>query len=72
MDTDSFIVCIKTDFMYKEIAEDVEIRFGTSNDEFNGLLPKGKNKKITAIMKDELCGKIMKEFIVLRWVAWLI
>ena len=29
MDTDSFIVYIKTDDIYKDIAEDVEIRFDT-------------------------------------------
>ena len=31
VDTDSLIVYIKTDDIYKDIAEDVEIRFGTSN-----------------------------------------
>ena len=31
MDTDSFIVCIKTNEIYKDIAEDVETRFETSN-----------------------------------------
>ena len=31
MDTDSFIVYIKTDDIYKDIAEDVETRFDTSN-----------------------------------------
>ena len=31
MDTDSFIVCTKTDDIYKNFAEDVETRFGTSN-----------------------------------------
>ena len=31
MDLDSFIVCIKTDDIYKDIAEDVETRFDTSN-----------------------------------------
>ena len=30
-DTDSFIVYIKTDDIYKDIAEDVETRFDTSN-----------------------------------------
>ena len=29
MDTDSFIVYIKTDDIYKDIAEDVNARFGT-------------------------------------------
>ena len=31
MDTDSFIVYIKTGGIYKGIAEDVESRFNTSN-----------------------------------------
>ena len=29
MDTDSFIVYIKTDDIYKDIAEDIETRFDT-------------------------------------------
>ena len=31
MNTDSFIVYIKTDDIYKDIAEDVQTRFDTSN-----------------------------------------
>ena len=31
MDTDSFIVHVKTEDIYKDIAEDVKIRFDTSN-----------------------------------------
>ena len=31
MDTDSFIVHVKADDIYKDIAEDVETRFDTSN-----------------------------------------
>ena len=31
MDTDSFIVHVKTDDFYKDIAEDVETKFDTSN-----------------------------------------
>ena len=45
MDTDSFIVYIKTDNIYKNIAEDIETRFDTSNYELDRLLHKGKNKK---------------------------
>ena len=41
MDTDTFIVYIKTDYIYKDIA-DVETRFDTSNYELERLLPKGK------------------------------
>ena len=35
MDTASFIVHVKTDDIYKDIAEDVEPRFGTSNFELD-------------------------------------
>ena len=45
MDTESFIVYIKTDDIYKDIAEDFETRFDTSNYELERTLPKGKNKK---------------------------
>ena len=31
MDVDSFIVYIKTDYIYKDTAEDIETRFDTSN-----------------------------------------
>ena len=41
----SFIVYIKTDDIYKDIAEDVETRFDTSNYEFDRPLPKRKLKK---------------------------
>ena len=45
MDTGSFRVCIKTDDIYKDIAEDVETRFDTSNYELDRSLPKGKKIK---------------------------
>ena len=66
MDTDSFIVYIKTEDIYKDIAEDVETRFDTSNYELDRPLPKGKNKKVIGLMKDELGGKIMTKFVGLR------
>ena len=66
MDTDSFIMHIKTEDFYKDIADDVEKRFDTSNYEINRPLPIGKNKKVIGLMKDELGGKIMKEFVALR------
>ena len=59
MDTDSFIMNIKTIDFYKDIANDVENRFDTSNYEVNKPLPTGKNKKIIGLMKDELGGKII-------------
>ena len=63
MDTDSFIVHVKTDDTYKGIVKDVETRFGTSNFETDKPLPKAKN---IGIIKVELSGQIMKEFVVLR------
>ena len=44
MDTDSFIVYIKSDDIYKYIAKGVKTRFDTSNYELDRPLPKGKNK----------------------------
>ena len=41
MDTDSFIVYIITNDIYKDIAEDVETRFGNSNQELDRPLSKG-------------------------------
>ena len=66
MDTDSFTVYIKTNDIYKDIAEDVEISFDTSNNQLDRPLPKGKNKKLIGLMKDELGGKIMPGFVRLR------
>ena len=66
MDTDSFIMNIKTEDFYKDIANDVEKRFDTSNYECYRPLPTGKNKKVIGLMKDELGGKIITEFVALR------
>ena len=66
MDTDSVIMNIKTEDFYKDIANDVEKRFGTSNYEVNRPLPTRKNKKVIGLMKDELGEKIITEFITLR------
>ena len=66
MDTDSFIMNIKANDFYEDIANDVENRFDTSNYEVNRPLPIGKNKKIIGLMKDELGGKIITEFVTLR------
>ena len=65
MDTDSF-KSIKTEDFYKDVANDVEKRFDTSNYEVNRPLPTGKNKKVIGLMKDELGGKIITEFVALR------
>ena len=67
MDTDSFVIHIKTEDFYEDIANDVEKWFDSSNyDECNSVendkrpLPIGKNKKIIGLFKDELGGEIMK------------
>ena len=53
IDTDSFIVHVKTEDIYEDIAKERP-------------LPKGKNKKVIRLMKDELRETIMKEFVELR------
>ena len=66
MDTDSFVMHVKTNDFYKDISDDVDNRFGTSNYEVKRPLPIGKNKKFIGLMKDELGGEIITEFIALR------
>ena len=66
MDTDSLIMNIKTKDFYKDIARDVEERFDTSNYDVDRPLAKGKNKKVIGLMKDELGGEIITEFVGLR------
>ena len=50
-----FTVYIKTDDIHKDIVEDVETRFAATNHESNykSPLPKGKNKNVIGLMKDE-------------------
>ena len=66
MNTDSFIAYIKIDDIYKDIADNVETRVDTLNYELEKQLPKGKNKKVIGLMKDELDQKIMTKFVGLR------
>ena len=63
MNTDTFIVYIKTVDIQKDFAKDVETRFDTSDYELNRPLPKGKTKNVIELMKDELGGKIMRKFV---------
>ena len=44
MDTGSFIVYIKTEDIFIDIAKDFETRFDTSNYKLDRPLPKGKNE----------------------------
>ncbi|XP_057291139.1 uncharacterized protein LOC130613782 [Hydractinia symbiolongicarpus] len=68
MDTDSFVYHIRTEDFYRDIAQDVEKRFDRSAYNANDGRPLsiGKNKKVVGLMKDELGGKIMTQFITLR------
>ena len=72
MDTESFVMYIKTEDFYKNIASDVERWFDTSN--YNGKyerpLPIGKNKNLIVLFKDEFEGKITTEFCALRAKAY--
>ena len=63
IDRQIYYTCIKTDDIYKDIVEVVETRFDTSNYELDSPLPKGKNKILMGLMKDELGGKIIVEFV---------
>ena len=67
-DTDSFIIHIFTEGFFEDIAGDVEGWFDISNYDENDKrpLPIGKNKKVIGLFKDELGGRIMKEFCALR------
>ena len=66
MDTDSLVYDIKTEDFYEDITDDVPARFDTSGYCPNRPLPVGLNKKVIGLMKDELGGKIMTEFMALR------
>ena len=68
MDTDSFYrqVHVKTEDVNKDIANDVEKRFDTSNYETDRPLTTRKSIKMIGLMKDGLAGTIMTEFVGLR------
>ena len=53
-----FLKHIKRNDIYKDIAEDVESKFVTSNYELDRPLPIGKSKKVIGLIKDELEVKI--------------
>ena len=68
MDTDSFVINVFTEDFFEDINNDVKRWFDTSNYDQNDKRPLqiGVNKKLTGMFKDELRGKIVKEFCVLR------
>ena len=58
MDTESYLVYIKTKGIQSDIAKNVETRFDTSIYELDRLLLTGKNKKVIALMKNLLGREI--------------
>ena len=68
MDTDSLVYHIKIEDFYADIANDVEARFDTSGYSKTDFrpLPIGLNRKVIGLMKEELGGAIMTEFVALR------
>ena len=68
MDIDSFVYEIETKDFYRDIAKYVEKRFDMSgySKYDNRPLPIAENKNKIGLMKDELGGKIMTEFVALR------
>ena len=66
MDTDSFIIHIKTEDFYKDIADDIEERYDISDYKAYRPLPKEINKNAMDLIKDKLKGKIFKRFVALR------
>ena len=52
MDTESYLVYIKTKDIYSDIAKNVETRFDTSFYELDRPLLTGKNKKVIALIKN--------------------
>ena len=65
---DSFVYEMETKDFYKGIAKDVKTKFGASRDPKNDYkpLPIGKSKDAVDIIKNELDGKIISEFVALR------
>ena len=72
IDTDSFVMHIKTDDFYQDISDDADKWFDTCNFNRNDNRPleTGKNKKVLGKFKDELGGKIIVEFCALRAKAY--
>lgn len=65
-DTDSFVLVIETPDFYQDIKANIE-RFDTSDYPLpNPYGIERMNKKVPGLMKDELNGKVMIEFVALR------
>ena len=68
MNTERFIINIFTEDFFEDVNKDVERWYDTFNYDENNKRPLkiGLNKKVIEKFKDELGGKIMKEFCALR------
>ena len=78
IDMDSLVYHIRTEDFYADIVDNVQTRFDTSGyipdgycvpgttEQSHRPLPVGLNKKVIGLMKNELGGKIMTEFVALR------
>ena len=66
LESHSLVYRIRTEDFYIDIADDVPTRFDTSRYIPDRPLPVGLNKKVIGLMKDELEGAIMTEFVALR------
>ena len=67
-DTDSLCYEIETEDFFKDISPDIDEKIDTSNfekDHKSGIASK-KNKKVICLMKDEIRGKQIKEFVGLK------
>ena len=66
MDTDTFILYIKTENFYVNVSKDIERRFDTSSYELQRPLPKGENKKIIGLITDKLGSKQVEVFVTMK------
>ena len=64
--TDSFKAIVKSEDTYADFVGDVETKFDTSECEIRIPLPIGRNEKVIRLIKDELDGRIIKDFVALR------
>ena len=62
MDTDIFVLNVRTKDFFRDLSEDVKDRFDTSNFYCDRPLPIGVNKKVVGLMKDALGGGIITQF----------
>ena len=64
MDTDNFVINIFTEVVFEDINNDDQRWFDTSDFDKNNKisLQTGANKKVIGMFRDELGGKIMKDF----------